>query len=120
MVKLIQGDCLVEMTNIPDKSIDMIFADLPYGITDCKWDIILPFDELWKHYNRIIKQNGAMVFTASEPFASFLRISNIKNYKYDWVWEKERPTNPQLANKQVLKYHEMILVFYNKQSNFFR
>ena len=119
MIDLRLGDCLKEMINITDGSIDMIFCDLPYGTTDCKWDSVLPFDELWKHYNRIIKQNGAMVFTASEPFASALRMSNIKNYKYDWIWEKERPTNPQLANKQVLKYHEMILVFYNKQSDFF-
>lgn len=119
MIELIQGDCLQEMQNIPNKSIDMIFADLPYGTTDCKWDSVLPFDKLWEHYNKVIKDNGAMVFTASEPFASALRMSNIDNYKYDWVWEKERPTNPQLANKQVLKYHEMILVFYNKQCDFF-
>ena len=119
MIQLIQGDCLQEMQNIPNKSIDMIFADLPYGTTDCKWDSVLPFDKLWEHYNKVIKDNGAMVFTASEPFASALRMSNIDNYKYDWVWEKERPTNPQLANKQVLKYHEMILVFYNKQCDFF-
>jgi len=119
MIELIQGDCLQEMHNIPDNSIDMVFADLPYGTTDCKWDSVLPFDKLWEQYNRVIKDNGAMVFTASEPFASALRMSNINNYKYDWVWEKERPTNPQLANKQVLKYHEMILVFYNKQSDFF-
>jgi len=118
-IELIQGDCLITMKDIPNKSIDMVFADLPYGTTDCKWDSVLPFEKLWEQYNRVIKENGAMLFTASEPFASALRMSNIKNYKYDWVWEKERPTNPQLANKQVLKYHEMILVFYNKQSDFF-
>jgi site-specific DNA-methyltransferase (adenine-specific) len=119
MIDLYKGDCLEVMKTIEDNSIDMVFCDLPYGTTDCKWDSVLPFDELWEQYNRVIKLNGAMVFTASEPFASALRMSNIKNYKYDWIWEKERPTNPQLANKQVLKYHEMILVFYNKQSDFF-
>ena len=117
--KILHGDCLDLMKNIPDKSIDMILCDLPYGTTACKWDIIIPFDKLWKEYNRIIKDNGAILLTASEPFASYLRISNIGMYKYDWIWEKERPSNPILANKQVLKYHEMICVFYKKQCNFF-
>jgi site-specific DNA-methyltransferase (adenine-specific) len=115
---LYKGDCLVEMNKIPDKSIDMILCDLPYGTTACSWDTIIPFEPLWKHYERIIKDNGAIVLTASEPFASYLRVSNIAIYKYDWIWEKERPSNPILANKQVLKYHEMICIFYKKQCNF--
>lgn len=112
------GDCLEVMETIPDGSIDMILCDLPYGTTACKWDIVIPFDKLWRQYERIIKDNGAIVLTASEPFASYLRTSNIKIYRYDWIWEKERPTNALLANKQVLKYHEMICVFYKKQSVF--
>ncbi len=117
-VRVFHGDCLEIMKTIPDGSVDMILCDLPYGTTACKWDVIIPFDKLWQQYERIIKDNGAIVLTASEPFASYLRTSNIKIYRYDWIWEKERPTNALLANKQVLKYHEMICVFYKKQSVF--
>ena len=116
--EIILGDCLELMKDIPNGSIDMILCDLPYGTTACKWDNIIAFDKLWEQYERIIKPNGAIVLTASEPFASYLRLSNIKMYKYDWIWEKERPTNALLANKQVLKYHEMMCVFYKKQSVF--
>ena len=87
--KLIQGDCLVEMKNIPDKSIDMILCDLPYGTTACKWDTVIPFVPLWEQYERIIKDNGAIVLFGQEPFTSFLRISNIEEWKYDWYWEKK-------------------------------
>ena len=86
--KLIHGDCLIEMNNIPDKSIDMILCDLPYGTTKCSWDIIIPFDKLWEQYNRIIKDNGAIVLFGQEPFSSLLRCSNLKDYKYDIYWEK--------------------------------
>ena len=75
------------MKDIPDKSIDMILCDLPYGTTACKWDVVIPFEPLWKQYNRIIKDNGAIVLFGNEPFASHLRLSNLKNYKYDWIWE---------------------------------
>lgn len=111
MIDLYNGDCLEIMKQIPDKSVDMILCDLPYGTTGCKWDIIIPLDKLWEQYNRIIKDNGAILLFGSEPFSSALRMSNIKNYKYDWVWNKKQTGNPFLANKQPLKIHENIMVF---------
>lgn len=111
MIDLYQGDCLEIMKQIPDKSVDMILCDLPYGTTACKWDTIIPFDKLWEQYNRVIKDNGAIVLFGSEPFSSALRMSNIKNYKYDWVWNKKQTGNPFLAKKQPLKIHENIMVF---------
>lgn len=114
MIDLRQGDCLELMKDIPNKSIDMILCDLPYGITACKWDNVIPFEPLWEQYNRIIKDNGAILLFGSEPFASLLRTSNLKMYKYDWVWEKNRPSNFLCAKKHPLKYHENILVFYKK------
>ena len=110
-MQLYQGDCLEVMKQIPDKSVDMILCDLPYGTTACKWDTVIPFDKLWGQYNRIIKDNGAIVLFGSEPFSSALRMSNIKNYKYDWVWNKKQTGNPFLAKKQPLKIHENIMVF---------
>ena len=118
MIKLYKGDCLEVMKEIPDKSIDMILCDLPYGTTACKWDNIIPFDELWEQYNRIIKENGAIVLFGSEPFSSKLRMSNLKNYRYDWIWEKSLGANPLLCKKQPMKYHENISVFYKKQSTY--
>jgi len=112
--KIIHGECLIEMQNIPNKSIDMIFADLPYGTTACKWDIIIPFEPLWEQYNRIIKDNGAIVLFGNEPFSSHLRLSNIKDYRYDIIWQKEKPTNPFTIKKQFGKVHENISVFYKK------
>ena len=85
--KLFKGDCLEIMNKIEDKSIDMILCDLPYGITKCKWDIIIPFEPLWEQYNRVIKDNGAIVLFGSEPFSSYLWLSNVKYYKYDWKWD---------------------------------
>lgn len=113
-MKLYNGDCLEVMKDISDGSIDMILADLPYGSTSCRWDIIIPFDELWSHYNRIIKKNGAILLFGNEPFSSFLRISNIKNYRYDIIWKKEKPTNPFTIKKQFGRVHENISVFYKK------
>ena len=81
------------MKNIPDKSIDMILCDLPYGTTKCSWDVIIPFEQLWEQYNRIAKENAAIVLFGQEPFSSLLRKSNLENYKYDIYWEKERLTN---------------------------
>lgn len=104
--------------NIPDKSIDMILCDLPYGTTKCKWDSIIPFEQLWKHYKRIIKYNGAIVLFGQEPFSSFLRLSNILDYKYDIYWEKERLTNINQVKKRVGKTVETISVFYNKQCTY--
>lgn len=110
-IKLIKGDCLVEMQNIPDKSIDCIICDLPYGTTACKWDTIIPFDKLWEQYNRIIKDNGAICLFGSEPFSSMLRMSNLKMYKYDWYWVKSKPNGFQHANNKPMKTVETISVF---------
>lgn len=117
MIDLRQGDCLEVMKDIPDKSIDMILCDLPYGTTACKWDVIIPFDKLWEQYNRIIKDNGAIVLFGSEPFSSKLRMSNIKNFKYDWVWNKKLAGNGILAKKQPLKIHEIVSVFNTTRYN---
>lgn len=118
MIDLKQGDCLEVMKDIPDKSIDMILCDLPYGTTACKWDVIIPFDKLWEQYNRIIKDNGAIVLFGSEPFSSKLRMSNLKMYKYDWVWEKTKPSGHLNAKKQPLRKYENISVFYKKQCTY--
>jgi hypothetical protein len=117
-VKLIHGDCITEMNNISDKSIDMILCDLPYGTTKCSWDIIIPFDKLWEQYNRIIKDNGVIVLFGQEPFSSLLRCSNISDYKYDIYWEKERITNIMQVKKRVGKNIETISVFYKKQCTY--
>jgi site-specific DNA-methyltransferase (adenine-specific) len=106
------------MQLIPDKSVDMILCDLPYGTTACKWDTIIPFEPVWEQYKRIIKDNGAIVLTASQPFTSALVMSNVKMFKYEWVWEKERPTNIFLMKKQCGKVHENILVFYKEQPTY--
>jgi len=114
MIDLRLGDCLEVMKTIEDNSIDAIICDLPYGTTQCKWDVIIPFELLWNEYNRIIKDNGAIVLFGNEPFSSHLRISNIKNYKYDIIWQKEKPTNPFTIKKQFGKVHENISIFYKK------
>ena len=110
-MQLIHGDCLEKMKDIPDKSIDMILCDLPYGTTACKWDIIIPFEPLWEQYKRIIKDRGAIVLFGSEPFSSYLRMSNIKQFKYDWIWDKVRPSGFQIAKYNPMKRHEIISVF---------
>ena len=110
-IKLMQGDCLELMKGIADKSVDMILCDLPYGTTACKWDTIIPFEPLWEQYERVIKDNGAIVLFGSEPFSSHLRLSNLKMYKYDWIWNKQQTGNPFLAKVQPLKVHETISVF---------
>lgn len=104
-------DCLGGMKGIADKSVDMILCDLPYGTTACKWDVIIPFEPLWEQYERIIKDNGAIVLTASQPFTSLLIASNLKLFKYEMIWDKLIGSNFQLANYQPLKRHENILVF---------
>jgi len=109
--KVIQGDCLEVMKGIPDKSIDMILADLPYGTTACKWDTIIPFEPLWEQYKRVIKDNGAIVLTASQPFTSALVMSNVKMFKYEWIWEKKNAPNYPHAKNMPLKVIEEILVF---------
>ena len=110
-IKLYQGDCLELMKNIPDCSVDMILCDLPYGTTDCRWDSIIPLDQLWFEYERIIKPKGAIVLFASEPFATQLRFSRIELYRYDWIWDKTQCSNFQVMNFQPGRQHELICVF---------
>ena len=109
--EILLGDCLELMKDIPNGSIDMILCDLPYGTTACKWDTIIPFDKLWEQYERIIKQNGAILLFGTEPFSSMLRVSNIKLYKYDWIWLKTRPSNFFAAKFMPLNDKEIISVF---------
>lgn len=104
-------DCMDGMKMIPEGSVDCIICDLPYGTTHCKWDVIIPFDKLWEQYNRIIKDNGAIVLFGQEPFSSCLRMSNLKMYKYDWVWNKNRGANFMMAKYVPLKITENIIVF---------
>ena len=105
------GDCLERMKEIPDGSVDLILADPPYGTTACKWDSVIPLDAMWQQLKRVIKPNGAIVLFGSEPFSSALRMSNIKQYKYDWVWNKVSCGNPFIAKYQPLKITENILIF---------
>ena len=116
-IELYNADCLEKMKDIPSGSVDMILCDLPYGTTSCKWDTIIPFEPLWEQYNRIIKLNGCIALFGSEPFSSNLRLSNLKNYKYDWIWLKQKAGNFQLVKKQPLKVTENISVFNSKVYN---
>lgn len=115
------GDCLELMKNIPDKSVDMILCDLPYGTTACKWDVIIPFDKLWGQYSRIIRDNKPILLFGSEPFSSYLRFSNMKEYKYDWYWDKKFGGNFVQAKRMPLKTIETISVFSNgkKMPNYY-
>lgn len=115
MVKLHPGDCLEILPTLEDNSVDMVLADLPYGTTACKWDSIIPLDKLWEQYNRICKKDGAMVFTAAQPFTTILAASNLKHFRYEWIWEKPQGTNPMNAKVMPLKAHENVLVFYRKK-----
>lgn len=119
MIDLRLGDCLEVMKTIEDNSVDAIITDPPYGTTACKWDSVIPFDLMWEQLNRIIKQNGAIVLFGSEPFSSALRMSNIKNYKYDWVWDKVKGGNFAILKYQPYKTHELISVFSNKTHNYY-
>lgn len=109
------GDCLDLMKGISDESIDMILSDLPYGISQCKWDSVIPLDSLWSQYTRIIKANGAIVLTGSEPFTSVLIMSNLKMFKYSWIWQKTSATGFFDCKKRPLNDNETISVFYKKQ-----
>ena len=115
---LIWGDCLEEMKKIPDKSVDMVLTDPPYGTTACKWDTVVPFGPMWEQLHRVTKDNGAICLFGSEPFSSALRMSNIKRFKYDWVWHKSNPSNFATANKRPMSYHEIISTFYSKQPRY--
>jgi len=114
-VWLMQGDCLERMQQIPSGSVDLILTDPPYGTTACKWDSVIDLTLMWEQLKRIIKPNGAIVMTASQPFTTMLIHSNIKDFKYTWVWEKEQGVNFQLAKRQPLKVHEDVCVFYKEQ-----
>jgi len=116
MIDLIQGEALSEMDKLIDNGIivDAIITDPPYGTTACKWDSVIPFDKMWERLNKLIKPNGAIVLFGSEPFSSALRMSNIKKYKYDWIWEKSKASNFLQASYMPLKAHENILIFVNK------
>ena len=117
--KIYNEECLEGMKKIPDKSIDMILCDLPYGTTACKWDAIIPFEPLWEQYERVIKDNGAIVLTASQPFTTKLIDSNIDLFRNCWVWNKKISGNPLLAKHQPLKVHEDICVFSKKRHNYY-
>lgn len=114
-IDLRRGDCLELMKDIPDKSIDMILCDLPYGTTKNKWDSIIPLDKLWEQYERIIKDNGAVVLFSQMPFSAQLVYSNLKLFRYEWIWEKDNGTGFLNAKKMPLKIHENIEIFYKKQ-----
>ena len=109
------GDCLELMKEIPRGGVDMILCDLPYGITACKWDNVIPFEPMWEQYTRIIKEDGAIVLFGSEPFSTELRHSNLKMFRYDWIWEKEQGANFMLCKYQPYKVHETISVFSKKR-----
>lgn len=113
-IDLKNGDCLKLLKSIPNNSIDLIICDIPYGTTACKWDVVIPFAPMWEQLKRIRKDNTAICLFGSEPFSSHLRMSNISEYKYDWIWDKKRVSNPMLAKKMPLKNYEIISVFYKK------
>ena len=117
---LINGDCLKVMDKLIENNIkvDAIIADIPYQITACKWDKMIPFEDMWNKLNQLIKDNGVIALFGNEPFSSKLRLSNLKMYKYDWIWQKDRHTNFLFAKKQPLKKHEIISIFYNKQPTY--
>lgn len=108
------GDCLELMATIPDGSVDMVLCDLPYGTTNNKWDSVIPFEPLWAHYWRVLKKNGAVVLTAQQPFDKVLGASSIGMLRYEWIWEKSKPTGHLNAKIQPMKAHENILVFYRE------
>lgn len=113
------GDCLEVMKNIPDNSIDLIICDLPYGTTSCKWDTVIPFNLLWDEYKRVRKEKTPIVLFGTEPFSSYLRLSNIKEFKYDWVWEKSKSGSAFTAKYRPVCKHEMISVFGKGTINYF-
>lgn len=118
-MKLFHGNCLKIMPYIPDKSVDLILTDPPYGTTACKWDSIIPLDLMWVQLKRIIKPDGAIVLFGSEPFSSALRMSNIKNYKYDWIWNKILKTGHLNAKHKLMTQHELIHIFGKGRTKYF-
>ena len=118
MIDLRLGDCLEVMKDIPDASVDAIITDPPYGTTACKWDSVIDFDLMWEQLNRIIKPNGAIVLFGSEPFTTKLRLSNLDNFKYDWIWHKNQPSGMFNASKMPMRAYETISVFYKEQATY--
>ena len=114
MINLMLGDCLERMKEIPDGSVDMILCDLPYGTTACKWDVVIPFEPLWSHYKRIIKDRGAIVLFGNQPFTTLLIASNIDWFSYEWIYEKTNAKNPMLAKYKPLGSHESVIIFSRK------
>jgi len=110
--EFVLGDCLERMQDIPDGAVDMILCDLPYGTTQNKWDTVIPFEPLWEQYWRVAKPNAAIVLTASQPFAAALICSQMRNFKYDWIWDKIKGTGFLNAKKMPMRNHEHVLVFY--------
>ena len=119
MIELMQGDCLEVMKEIPDGSVDMVLTDPPYGTTACKWDTVIDLPLMWEQLNRVIKHNGAIVMTASQPFTSVLVNSNIRFFKYEWIWEKAVGSNFATLKYQPMKEHESVLVFSNGKPNYY-
>ena len=113
MINLIHGECLEEMSKLPDQSVDMVLCDLPYGTTQNKWDAVIPFEPLWEQYKRLCK--GPIVLTAAQPFTSVMVASNLSMFKYDWAWKKNKATGHLNSKKQPMRDKEDILVFYTKQ-----
>jgi site-specific DNA-methyltransferase (adenine-specific) len=118
MVNLFLGDCLELLPTLDESSIDMLLVDLPYGTTACKWDSVIPLEPLWAEFNRVCKENAAMVFTAAQPFTTMLAASNLRHFRYEWIWEKPQGTNPMNAKVMPLKSHENVLVFYRKKPTY--
>ena len=112
--ELYNDDCIEVMKNLPEDYIDMVFCDLPYGTTQNSWDSMIAFDKLWENYDRIVKENGAIVLTSQQPFTSQLIMSNIKNFRYEWIWEKNKATGHLNAKRMPMKSHENICIFYKK------
>lgn len=117
-ITLMHGDCLEKMKSIPSQSVDLILTDPPYGTTKCKWDSVIDFVLMWAELKRIIKPNGAILLFGAEPFSSLLRASNIKDFRYDWIWEKPNATGFLNSKFQPLRAHEVISVFYAKKPTF--
>lgn len=120
-MKLIQGDCIVEMQKLIDEDIkvDLVLTDLPYGTTQCRWDNIIPFEPMWDCINGLSNERPPTLLFGNEPFSSYLRLSNLKNYRYDWYWNKTRPTGHLNAKKQPMRKIEEIMVFYKKQCSYY-
>lgn len=116
--QMILGECIEEMSKLPDGCVDMVLVDLPYGTTVNKWDSVIPLDKLWEQYLRVTKPNGAMVFTAAQPFDKILGASNIADYRYEWIWHKNKATGHLNAKKMPLRAHENVLVFYRSQPTY--